>query len=153
MPKTFSGLALRQMDKRLAAWRNIEDAPPPRGGWLRGIRKTLGMTTAQLASRLGVTQQSIVNFERNEASGAITLQSLKRVAAALDCKVIYAVVPPKPLAAQREARALAVADKIVRPVTHTMKLEAQGVSKRETNRQRKALAEELLRGSSRKLWR
>jgi hypothetical protein len=33
-----------------------------------------------------------------------------------------------------------------------MKLEAQGVSEKETNRQLEELTEELLRGSSRKLW-
>jgi predicted DNA-binding mobile mystery protein A len=126
---------------------------PPRGGWLRAIRKALGMSTAQLAGRLGVAQQAIANFERNEAAGKITLQSLQRVAQALDCRVVYAVVPNKPLAQMRRARALELADRLVRPVAHSMKLEAQGVSAKETQRQRKELADEILRGSARKLWR
>lgn len=126
---------------------------PPRGGWLRAVREALGMSTAQLAARLGVAQQAIVNFERNEAAGKITLQSLQRVAQALDCRVVYAVVPNKPLAQMRRARALTLADQLVRPVAHSMKLEAQGVSDKETQRQRKELADEILRGSTRKLWR
>lgn len=111
------------------------------------------MTTAQLASRLGVAQQAIVKFERNEAAGKITLESLSRVAQALGCRVTYAVVPEKPLAAMRRARALAVADSLTRPVAHSMRLEAQGVSDKETRRQRKELTDDLLRGNPRKLWR
>ena len=153
MPKTLSTLALRQIDQRLAQWRRIADDVPPRGGWLRTIREALGMSAAQLAGRLGVTQQAIVNFERNEAAGKITLQSLQRVAQALDCRVVYALVPNKPLAQMRQERALALADQLVRPVAHSMKLEAQGVSDRETQRQRKELAGEILRSSARKLWR
>lgn len=153
MPKTLSSLLLSQVDQRLAPWRRMANDVPPRGGWLRAIRKALGMSAAQLAGRLGVAQQAIVNFERNEAAGKITLQSLQRVAQALDCRVVYAVVPNKPLAQMRRARALVLADQLVRPVAHSMKLEAQGVSDKETQRQRKGLADEILRGSARKLWR
>lgn len=152
MAKTVSNLRLKQMDARLASWRRLTDAAP-NGGWLRAIRETLGMTTAQLARRLGVAQQAIAKFERNEAAGKITLESLARVAGALDCRVTYAVVPGKPLAEMRRARALALAASLTNSVAHSMKLEAQGISDRETRRQRKELAEELLRGSSRKLWR
>ncbi|MDP2241503.1 MAG: mobile mystery protein A [Burkholderiales bacterium] len=153
MPKTLSSLQLSQVDQRLAPWRRMANDVPPRGGWLRAIRKALGMSAAQLAGRLGVAQQAIVNFERNEAAGKITLQSLQRVAQALDCRVVYAVVPNKPLVQMRRARAQALADQLVRPVAHSMKLEAQGVSDKETRRQRKELTDEILRGSARKLWR
>ena len=102
---------------------------------------------------MGVAQQAIAKFERNEAAGKITLESLTRVAEALDCRVTYAVVPGKPLAEVRRARAMELAEALTKPVAHSMKLEAQGISDKETCRQRKELAEELLRGSSRKLWR
>jgi predicted DNA-binding mobile mystery protein A len=152
MAKTVSNLRLKQMDVKLANWRRLADAAP-KGGWLRAIRETLGMTTAQLARRLGVAQQAIAKFERNEAAGKITLASLARVAEALECRVTYAVVPAKPLGEMRRTRALALAASLTKPVAHSMRLEAQGISDRETRRQRKELAEELLRGSSRKLWR
>lgn len=153
MSKSFSDLRLKQVDSRAARWRKLRLDNPPRGGWLRTIREALGMTTAQLASRLGVAQQAIVKFERNEAAGKITLESLSRVAQALGCRVTYAVVPEKSLAAMRRARALAVADSLTRPVAHSMRLEAQGVSDKETRRQRKELTDDLLRGNPRKLWR
>lgn len=153
MQKSFSNLRLIQLDTRLAPWRRLDADPAPRGGWLRATREALGVTTAQLARRLGVAPQAIAKFERNEAAGKITLQSLARVAEALGCRVTYAVVSKKPLAEVRRARALALAESLTKPVAHAMKLEAQGVSDKETRRQRKELAEELLRGSPRKLWR
>ena len=153
MTKSISNLRLTQIDSRISPWRRIRSDTVPRGGWLRAIREALGMTSAQLASRLGVAQQAIAKFERNEAAGKITLESLGRVAAALDCRVTYAVVSRKPLADMRRARALAIAESLTKPVAHSMKLEAQGVSEKEMRRQRKELADELLRGNPRKLWR
>ena len=152
MSKSFDNLRLKHTDAKLAPWHRLR-SEPPRGGWLRTIRKALGMSTAQLANRLGVSQQAIAKFERNEAAGKITLASLERVARALGCRFTYAIVPEKPLVEMRRDRALALADSLIKPVTHTMKLEAQGVSEKETRRQRKELADEFLRGSSRKLWR
>ena len=111
------------------------------------------MSAEQLAKRLGIAQQAVAKLERNEAAGKITLASLERVARALGCRVTYAIVPEKPLAEMRRARALVLADSLIKPVAHTMELEAQGVSEKETRRQRKELADEFLRGSPRKLWR
>ena len=128
MTKSISNLRLTQIDSSISPWRRIRSDTVPRGGWLRAIREALGMTSAQLASRLGVAQQAIAKFERNEAAGKITLESLGRVAAALDCRVTYAVVSRKPLADMRRARALAIAESLTKPVAHSMKLEAQGVS-------------------------
>lgn len=153
MPKSFDNLRLKHADAKLIPWRRLRGEVSPRGGWLRAIREALGMSTSQLANRVGVTQQAIVKFERNEAAGKITLASLERVARALGCRVTYAIVPEKSLAEIRRARAVAVADSLVKPVAHSMKLEAQGVKGAETRRQRKQLVDEFLSGSPRKLWR
>lgn len=153
MAKSVSNLRLKQMDSKLASWRRMMANEAPKVGWLKAIRETLGMTTAQLARRLGVAPQAIAKFERNEAAGKITLQSLSRVAAALDCRVTYAVVPGKSLVEMRRARARTLAESLTKSVAHTMKLESQGISDNALRRQRKDLAEELLRGSPRKLWR
>ena len=79
-------------------------APPVRG-WIKAIREALGMTTAQLAKRLGVRQPSVVALEQSEARGTIELATLRRVAEALDCTLVYALIPNKPLEATiREQR-------------------------------------------------
>jgi len=54
---------------------------PPRG-WVKAIREALGMTTRQLASRIGVGQSRVVDIEKGEMTGSITLDSLQRAARA-----------------------------------------------------------------------
>lgn len=125
----------------------------PPGGWLRAVREALGITQAQLARRLNISRQSLQDFERAEAAGRITLESLERVARALDCRMVYAVIPEEgSLDDIRTRRAEVVADRMLKPTSHSMKLEAQGVSERERKRQLKLLIESLLRESPRKLW-
>jgi transcriptional regulator with XRE-family HTH domain len=65
----------------------------PDAGWLRAIREDLGITLAELAGRLKVTPPAVRSFEQAEAEDRITLASLRRTAAAMDCDLIYALVP------------------------------------------------------------
>jgi len=70
---------------------------PPKRGWICSLRVALEMSQQQLADRLDVTQNTILNYERTEAAGTIRLDTLKRVAKELDCKLVYALVPKKSL--------------------------------------------------------
>jgi predicted DNA-binding mobile mystery protein A len=87
------------------------------------------MTTAQLAKRLSVKQPSVVALEQSEARGAIELATLRRVAEALDCTLVYALVPNKPLETAVRDRARAFARRRLGPVEHSMLLEDQRVRK------------------------
>jgi predicted DNA-binding mobile mystery protein A len=109
-------------------------APPVRG-WIKAIREALGMSSAQLAKRLGVKQPSVVNMEQSEARGTIELATLRRVAEALDCTLVYALVPNKPLETVVRERAGAVARKRLAAVAHSMQLEDQTVGAKETEAQ------------------
>ena len=130
------------------------NAAAPRGGWVRAIRDALGMTQAQLAARMGLSRPAVQGLERAEAERRITLESLDRLARAMHCRVVYALVPEGgSLDGLRETQAEALADKLLTPADHSMKLEAQGVSTGERERQRKLLADSLLRGTARGLWR
>src|SRR5271156_1569787 len=100
---------------------------PPVRGWIRAIREALGMTTAQLATRLGIKQPSLVALEQSEAKGTIELATLRRVAEALDCTLVYALVPNKPLETTLRDRARAFARRRRAPVEHSMLLEDQKV--------------------------
>ena len=51
------------------------------------------MTQAQLGGRAGISRQSVQDFERAEAERRITLESLDRLARALGCRMVYALVP------------------------------------------------------------
>ena len=57
------------------------------------IRKEIGLSSTQLAHRLGKTQSSTLRLESSEKRGAITLASLKNAAEKLGCKLVYEFVP------------------------------------------------------------
>jgi len=78
-------LARKHLDKRLAQWQPISELACPPRGWIRAIRETIGMTAAQLADRLNVSQPRVFALEKSEVSGALTLETISRVAHALNC--------------------------------------------------------------------
>ncbi len=86
------------------------------------------MSSAQLAKRLGIKQPSVVALEQSEVKGTIELKTLRRVAAALDCTLVYSLVPNKPLEAMVRDRARMFARRRLEPLEHSMLLEAQEVT-------------------------
>jgi predicted DNA-binding mobile mystery protein A len=144
--------ATEQLDRRFREFRPAVRAARPARGWIRAIREALGMTTAQLAKRLGVTQPRIVELEKAEIHGNITMQSLERAAEALGCRLVYALVPIQPLTQTLEERASQAAEQQLAAVEQSMKLEAQGVSNMKQRKQaHQRRVEELLRRPAR-LW-
>ena len=144
--------ARRQLDKRLNAMRNAEEFTRPQRGWVKAIREALGMTTARLAKRLGVSQPRVVGIEQAEAKGAITLDSLERAAHALDCQLVYALVPRKPLDALIAERASRLATTRLNSTRHSMALEAQALDANDEDEQRKRLIRQLIEQAGSELW-
>jgi predicted DNA-binding mobile mystery protein A len=143
--------ARRQLDKRLNTLRSSSFARPPRG-WVKAIREALGMTTRQLAQRIGVVQSRAVDIEKAEVSGSITLESLKRAARALDCELVYALVPRKPLETVIEERATNLAKSRVKAARHSMALEGQSLDEADEREQVRQLAKQLAKKTGSKLW-
>lgn len=152
MGDQFESLMVRQLDDTLENFRELTGSGRPSGGWLRSVRKALGMTTTQLAERLSVSQSAISKYERSEQEGTITLNTLRRVASALGCEVVYAVVPRQPIKERREERARTVARRRIESVQNSMELEEQGISDEELQRQIDELTEELLEEWPRSIW-
>jgi predicted DNA-binding mobile mystery protein A len=119
--------ARKRLDERLATVKPDDLLPPPKG-WIRAIRDALGMSGSQLASRLHVRAQTVDAIEKSEASDTIQLKTLKRAAAALDCTLVYALVPKTSLQDFVKTRARKIAVRDLQRVDHTMKLEAQETS-------------------------
>jgi predicted DNA-binding mobile mystery protein A len=116
------------LDARLAPLkRDGEFLPPPRG-WIKAVRQALGMSGVQFAKRLSVRPPTIVALENSERDGTIQLATLRRAAEALDCTLVYALVPKTSLQSNVEERAKHIAHEGIAKATHTMKLEAQSVS-------------------------
>jgi len=105
--------------------RRDHPTPPPPRGWIRAIRDALGMTTRNLAARAGVSAPRITQIEQAEVTGAPTLATLERTAAALGCRLEYVLIPEQPLHQMVQQRARQVAAELHADVTHTMALEGQ----------------------------
>ncbi len=143
--------ARRQLDKRLNSLREFNFVRPSRG-WIKAIREALGMTTRQLAGRIGVAQSRAVDIEKAEISGSITLDSLRRAARALDCELVYALIPQKSLETMVEDRATSVAKQRIKTARHTMELEDQGMVEADEQEQLSRLVRQLVEKSGSKLW-
>jgi predicted DNA-binding mobile mystery protein A len=143
--------ARRQLEKRLAPIRKV-DFTRPSGGWIRAIRESLGMTTTQLAKRIGVGQSRVIDIQKAEISNSITLDSLRRSAQAMGCELVYALIPRKPLDTMVEDQAALHAKQLIKITGHTMRLEDQGLDSLSEQEQLDRLTKEIAKSSSSKIW-
>lgn len=123
--------ARKSLDDRLGLLRPLARFAVPPKGWIRAIRDALGMSGSQLGHRLGIKAQSVQDLEKSEATGTIQLNSLRKAAEAMDCVLIYALVPKDSLEAMVERRARSLAIGALRRVSHSMALEDQQVDDKE----------------------
>jgi len=126
MKHEYRDLRLKQLTAALDTFKEARQAPRPLRGWLRAVREALGITQQQVANAARVKRQSIVNFETTEANDRITLRNLRRVAEAMGCELVYAIVPKSGTITElAEQQARGEATKRVLSVEHTMALEGQ----------------------------
>jgi len=121
--------ARRRLDTKFNLIRPVEQFAQPPKGWVRAIRDALGMSLRQLGDRLGMAAQSVKDIEESEAYGTIQLKTLRRVAEALDCVVVYALVPKSSLTEMVDRRAREIALQALGRVSHSMALEDQQVDR------------------------
>jgi predicted DNA-binding mobile mystery protein A len=130
MRNNFRHLRLKQLDRSLGPYRAAGKILRPPKGWIRAIRQALGVSSGELARRLGTSRQLPLQLEKGEAADSITLRSLRGVADALDCDLVYALVPRADSIEELiETRARAEAKKSVLDVEHSMALEDQAAGR------------------------
>jgi predicted DNA-binding mobile mystery protein A len=133
----------RALDRALLPFREIPTRRPPRG-WIRALRDALGMTAEQLGERMSVSQPTVQKLEVSEAEDTIQLKTLRRAAEALNCELVYALVPREPLRQTYETAARALARRELRGISHSMALEDQAVDDEdEDERLRRYIEDEL----------
>lgn len=110
------------------------------------------MSAAAFARRLGMSHAGVRKLENSEASDAITLASLRKLAAALDCELHYALVPRTSLKDMVQRQAETVARQRLQPIAHSMALEDQAVGESQHKLQLAMAAKALIEGSGRNLW-
>lgn len=147
-------LLLKQIDQQMKPWRMLRvKQNRPKAGWVRTLRNALGMTTQELAARMGLKQGRVSQLEKAEMHDAITLRSLRSAAHAMHCELLYAIVPQTSLTQVLKAKAQAVASQQMEQVSHSMGLEAQSLTKKQQEEQWAELVKTLLDGPPKKLWR
>ena len=150
--RRFENLRIAQLDRALQGFQGLRQRPPPQEGWVRAVREALGMSLRQLAKRAKISKTTVRVTELNEAKGTVQLDSLRRLADALECDLVYALIPRSSLQATREERAREISADLVCRVSSSMELEAQGVPEAQRQRQIEELTTEILEQRSRDLW-
>lgn len=148
MKDKFKQLQLQTLDQHMT---EIRVCDRPSDGWIRAVRKSLGMSVRQLAMRMGVTQQAVSQFEAKELNETISIKTLRKAAEALNCRLVYALIPNDGgLQGILNRQAFMKSKDIVSAVDHSMQLEAQGVGN--LQQKIKETAEELANNPKSSLW-
>ncbi|MCY4518495.1 MAG: mobile mystery protein A [Acidimicrobiaceae bacterium] len=141
----------RRLDQRFGRHGDLAHLAPPPQGWIRTLRDSLGMTGGDLARRMGVHPSRIPAIERGERELTLKLDTLTRVADALNCDLVYALVPRTSLDGMVADQARRRAVKHLRNVVVHSQLEDQEVTPDDLEAQIDDLAYEFRR--RRDLWR
>ena len=124
----------------------------PSEGWIKTMRKALGMSGAQLARRLGVSRSQIAQSEKNELSGAVTLKTLQNAAEAMGGRLVYAIVPAGKVEALIVKRAREKARQLEGRANVHMALESQTLDTKSREFEIKRLEQELLNTMPSDFW-
>lgn len=108
------------------------------------------MSTTELAARMNVSQSRIPALEKGEAGGSINLGSLQRAADALDCDLVYVLVPRRSLTDAVRAQARRKAAERLAGISHHMRLEDQSIDQDEQEAQLDELTDHFV--DRRGLW-
>lgn len=125
---------------------------PPQG-WISTVRSALGMSGAQVARRLGSTRAWISRTEKAESSGSVTLKTMQRMAEAMGCRFVYAIVPVNggvedlilTQARKKAARLVAASNT-------QMALEAQALTKDQVEYEVERLARQMMEAMPPDFW-
>ena len=148
----MKNLGYKHLDRKLSKLGPKEVFTRPARGWLRAVREALGMTAAQLAHRLKTSQPAVGYMEKAEQRGAISLETLERAARAMNCKLVYTLVPDESFEEIVREQARKKAQAQLERINHTMRLEDQAVSAKALKTEHARLVDELMRGNLHRLW-
>ena len=152
MQKRHRQVMREQLDNTFSQLITIKGIHPPVKGWLRSIREALGMSGKQAGERMGVSQPRVVQLEKDELSGSVTLKTMRQAAEAMDCLFVYAMVPRISLDETIRQQARKVAENRLSRTSHTMLLEDQVVSKDDREKMLDAKIEDLIRELPKDFW-
>jgi predicted DNA-binding mobile mystery protein A len=125
--KPLDPLALNQVERRLDILRIALKTAKVRPGWIRYMRQALGITLQKLAELIDGSKATVAQAERNEAKGKITIETLKKLAIAMECEFVYAFIPKDSIKSILKKKAMTKASRIISEADTHMTLENQRV--------------------------
>lgn len=146
-------LQFQQLNEKILQLAGMQHVIVPPIGWIKAIRNGIGMSMEQLGKKLSITKQGVMDIEKREMEGAITIKAMQEIAKAMDTKFVYGFVPNAGSLEQMiETRALEIAKTIVQRTSTTMKLEDQVNSKERIEKAIKERATEIINKTPKILW-
>ena len=146
-------LQFQQLNEKMDQLNGMQHVIVPPIGWIKAIRNGIGMSMEQLGKKLSITKQGVMDIEKREKEGAITIKSMQEIAKAIDMQFVYGFVPNAgSLEQMMDMRALEMATKIVERSSNTMKLEDQANSKERIEKAIKERATEIINKTPKILW-
>jgi predicted DNA-binding mobile mystery protein A len=83
----------RALDREMRPFREAAKEQNPTRPLLRAVRQALGVPVAEIAEELEVRPSVVFELEESERKGTISMRSLRQMAEAMGCKVVYGIVP------------------------------------------------------------
>jgi predicted DNA-binding mobile mystery protein A len=153
MKMSVKSTALKQYQKivNLAA-KICKKMVLPKKGWIYTLRKALNISTSQLSSKLDAHRSLISRFEKDELTGSITIKSMQKIAKAMQCRFVYAMVPENNVEELIMQQAKLKAKKLVEQTSIQMALEKQALSNNEIQAEIEQLTQELILNMPKNFW-
>jgi predicted DNA-binding mobile mystery protein A len=146
-------LQFQQLNEKLDKFAALSNLVVPPIGWIKAIRNGIGMSMEQLGKKLSITKQAVMDIEKREKEGAVTLKAMQELAKVMDMQFVYGFIPNAGSLDQMiEKRALEIAKTIVQRSSSTMKLEDQENSKERIEKAIKERAAEIINKTPKILW-
>lgn len=82
-------LQLQQLNSKMLGFASLKQVAIPPTGWIKAIRTTIGMSMQQLGNKLNVSKQGVMDIEKREKDGSITIKSLREIARAMDMQLVW----------------------------------------------------------------
>lgn len=116
----------------------------PSGNSIREIRRSLGLNSEQLGSRVGKAGVTVRYLEKAESTRAATLASLSELANAMDHELVILYRPRTPVSTQIKTAAEIRAKTIVDRVATSMAMENQHLGGEDRSSLLESLTNELI---------
>jgi len=125
MKTKLNGLAMTQIERRLDSLREIKGKSIVPNGWIKFIRKAMGLSSTDLARLSNLSPRTVTQAERREVEGKVSISTLKKMAEAMECDLVYSFVPRKSVRDTIKSKAKEKAIKRLEEAGLHMKLEDQ----------------------------